>query len=110
MTGWIIGYPVNPIYVILAGIMSSGSIRDRKSTRLNSSHDQISYAVFCLKKKNRRNQSSSENTRTPRKSQHRYNSRSLCYTTPEFVRHYLSSRFRSTHYVVSSRFKCTSRE
>src|SRR5206468_13025516 len=27
------------------------SSRDRKSTRLNSSHDQISYAVFCLKKK-----------------------------------------------------------
>src|SRR2546428_1580501 len=27
--------------------------RDRKSTRLNSSHDQISYAVFCLKKKKR---------------------------------------------------------
>src|SRR2546428_8942019 len=27
---------------------------DRKSTRLNSSHDQISYAVFCLKKKNKR--------------------------------------------------------
>src|SRR2546421_10480473 len=26
--------------------------QDRKSTRLNSSHDQISYAVFCLKKKN----------------------------------------------------------
>src|SRR2546421_1368637 len=26
---------------------------DRKSTRLNSSHDQISYAVFCLKKKKR---------------------------------------------------------
>src|SRR2546430_7038440 len=26
---------------------------DRKSTRLNSSHSQISYAVFCLKKKNR---------------------------------------------------------
>src|SRR2546428_13553827 len=28
--------------------------RDRKSTRLNSSHDQISYAVFCLKKKKNR--------------------------------------------------------
>src|SRR2546421_7104349 len=28
-----------------------GPRRDRKSTRLNSSHDQISYAVFCLKKK-----------------------------------------------------------
>src|SRR5256886_7150474 len=27
-------------------------LRDRKSTRLNSSHSQISYAVFCLKKKN----------------------------------------------------------
>src|SRR2546430_11682811 len=27
---------------------------DRKSTRLNSSHSQISYAVFCLKKKNAR--------------------------------------------------------
>src|SRR5206468_12256720 len=27
---------------------------DRKSTRLNSSHDQISYAVFCLKKKTTR--------------------------------------------------------
>src|SRR2546428_5070852 len=28
---------------------------DRKSTRLNSSHDQISYAVFCLKKKKKAN-------------------------------------------------------
>src|SRR5690349_24260282 len=28
-----------------------GVIRDRKSTRLNSSHVEISYAVFCLKKK-----------------------------------------------------------
>src|SRR2546430_10321968 len=28
--------------------------RDRKSTRLNSSHSQISYAVFCLKKKTKR--------------------------------------------------------
>src|SRR2546430_8593137 len=35
------GYP--PDYI--------GSIKDRKSTRLNSSHSQISYAVFCLKKK-----------------------------------------------------------
>src|SRR5206468_11039616 len=29
--------------------------QDRKSTRLNSSHDQISYAVFCLKKKKTQN-------------------------------------------------------
>src|SRR5258708_31640691 len=32
---------------------SQPSSRDRKSTRLNSSHQIISYAVFCLKKKNR---------------------------------------------------------
>src|SRR5690606_42105559 len=30
-------------------------ITDRKSTRLNSSHVKISYAVFCLKKKNKKN-------------------------------------------------------
>src|SRR2546430_16987047 len=33
----------------IAGTLSGGE--DRKSTRLNSSHSQISYAVFCLKKK-----------------------------------------------------------
>src|SRR2546430_6674424 len=31
------------------------AFEDRKSTRLNSSHSQISYAVFCLKKKKRYN-------------------------------------------------------
>src|SRR5690554_7595128 len=35
--------------------------KDRKSTRLNSSHVRISYAVFCLKKKNKHNR----NTRPP---------------------------------------------
>src|SRR2546427_1948927 len=34
--------------LIIAGRVKKG---DRKSTRLNSSHSQISYAVFCLKKK-----------------------------------------------------------
>src|SRR2546428_5231030 len=34
-----------------ASITEMWSTIDRKSTRLNSSHDQISYAVFCLKKK-----------------------------------------------------------
>src|SRR2546430_9145436 len=33
-------------------IHRAGHGQDRKSTRLNSSHSQISYAVFCLKKKN----------------------------------------------------------
>src|SRR2546427_5021583 len=32
----------------------SGQREDRKSTRLNSSHSQISYAVFCLKKKKKK--------------------------------------------------------
>src|SRR3712207_7763032 len=36
-----------------------GCLRDRKSTRLNSSHANISYAVFCLKKKKRRRPRSS---------------------------------------------------
>src|SRR2546427_9471934 len=35
------------LYVLLVLALT----RDRKSTRLNSSHSQISYAVFCLKKK-----------------------------------------------------------
>src|SRR5438876_12428351 len=33
------------------GLAASLPARDRKSTRLNSSHPSISYAVFCLKKK-----------------------------------------------------------
>src|SRR5206468_12394217 len=45
---------------IRGGVASDGEVEatpprmrtDRKSTRLNSSHDQTSYAVFCLKKKN----------------------------------------------------------
>src|SRR2546427_7595723 len=32
-------------------VVADSRARDRKSTRLNSSHSQISYAVFCLKKK-----------------------------------------------------------
>src|SRR3712207_6940785 len=38
--------------MILVPEAFSASERDRKSTRLNSSHANISYAVFCLKKKN----------------------------------------------------------
>src|SRR5256886_11583918 len=37
---------------------------DRKSTRLNSSHSQISYAVFCLKKKNRKKKHHAESSRS----------------------------------------------
>src|SRR5258708_20424137 len=34
--------------------LSQGAVQDRKSTRLNSSHQIISYSVFCLKKKKQR--------------------------------------------------------
>src|SRR5687768_18348771 len=38
--------------LLRAGKSAPDALRDRKSTRLNSSHGYISYAVFCLKKKN----------------------------------------------------------
>src|SRR5690349_23885272 len=39
---------------VLADVLISNGGRDRKSTRLNSSHVEISYAVFCLKKKKKK--------------------------------------------------------
>src|SRR3712207_7054091 len=36
-------------------VRTAGDLQDRKSTRLNSSHANISYAVFCLKKKKQNN-------------------------------------------------------
>src|SRR5438874_10309022 len=42
---------------VLAGLIArdrAASFEDRKSTRLNSSHVEISYAVFCLKKKTKK--------------------------------------------------------
>src|SRR2546427_7431686 len=41
--------------VFVESVRSHRKDRDRKSTRLNSSHSQISYAVFCLKKKKKSN-------------------------------------------------------
>src|SRR5258708_30278958 len=47
-----IGFIVT-VFGILAS-QATGPVLDRKSTRLNSSHQIISYAVFCLKKKKKR--------------------------------------------------------
>src|SRR2546430_13593773 len=47
---WFPGGVVNSCYNALDRHVEQGRA-DRKSTRLNSSHSQISYAVFCLKKK-----------------------------------------------------------
>src|SRR2546426_10273754 len=49
---WLYRIVANAAYQKLRGQRSRG--RDRKSTRLNSSHLVISYAVFCLKKKKKR--------------------------------------------------------
>src|SRR5438270_4601485 len=43
--------PVGDVIVLSGAEGRHASDKDRKSTRLNSSHSQISYAVFCLKKK-----------------------------------------------------------
>src|SRR2546430_9094310 len=52
--GGILDQPVNhvaPEFAEIAVVSLTPQALDRKSTRLNSSHSQISYAVFCLKKK-----------------------------------------------------------
>src|SRR2546421_8947255 len=48
---WNVTLPGPVSYPLIAGGYVYVTVGDRKSTRLNSSHDQISYAVFCLKKK-----------------------------------------------------------
>src|SRR5689334_25405914 len=47
--GWVMLSVLGPIYDVITKVMT-----DRKSTRLNSSHSSISYAVFCLKKKKKK--------------------------------------------------------
>src|SRR5438067_3452502 len=60
LSGEYTGFPSNPGCVVmrLASPPATGTMNksplDRKSTRLNSSHVSISYAVFCLKKKTKK--------------------------------------------------------
>src|SRR5438034_7524788 len=42
------------VRAVVVTLAERGALLDRKSTRLNSSHTVISYAVFCLKKKKKR--------------------------------------------------------
>src|SRR2546430_5597128 len=60
-----IGHEASPGCHVLMRARDVGCARDRKSTRLNSSHSQISYAVFCLKKKKKKSK------REKHMSQHR---------------------------------------
>src|SRR5438270_6508299 len=48
---FLVPVPVVPSFEVLNAHLEQRCLEDRKSTRLNSSHSQISYAVFCLKKK-----------------------------------------------------------
>src|SRR5947208_11685942 len=48
--------------VLESSKLASGRNEDRKSTRLNSSHQIISYAVFCLKKKKKKNNQNEQTT------------------------------------------------
>src|SRR5438094_1582234 len=61
-TGRVIGVDLNPTMCRKA--------EDRKSTRLNSSHRTISYAVFCLKKKKKKHNTANSNTITHTYKQH----------------------------------------
>src|SRR5688572_31792610 len=49
---WRLSFALAGLLFLLYGFIWEAE-EDRKSTRLNSSHSQISYAVFCLKKKNK---------------------------------------------------------
>src|SRR5437867_5847330 len=51
--------------IVHRGIPPYRQTRDRKSTRLNSSHRTISYAVFCLKKKKKNKKTTSKTTTKP---------------------------------------------
>src|SRR5438034_6106119 len=46
---------------VVVEVETQADLQDRKSTRLNSSHTVISYAVFCLKKKKKKNENKLSN-------------------------------------------------
>src|SRR3712207_8990927 len=54
------GFDVRIVGVDRHGVTAGAARADRKSTRLNSSHANISYAVFCLKKKKKNTARSSQ--------------------------------------------------
>src|SRR2546427_8317175 len=55
LLGWLAEGEHEPLRSLTPALSNStGVSEDRKSTRLNSSHSQISYAVFCLKKKKKK--------------------------------------------------------
>src|SRR5689334_24777661 len=59
-----------------------GGNRDRKSTRLNSSHSSISYAVFCLKKKKKKKE---QQNNKPETNQTIKNNNNICKTNADAI-------------------------
>src|SRR5436305_6992567 len=67
--GWV---DVDVIVATPSVMPKIGKLGDRKSTRLNSSHVRISYAVFCLKKKKKKKKTTRNNYNYKQKSTYRY--------------------------------------
>src|SRR2546427_8779288 len=85
---------------------TASSARDRKSTRLNSSHSQISYAVFCLKKKKEisiqlehRQLVESTNAPIPRTNTSLQAVAPKAYTAPGLYKPRLSKELRSSRHI-----------
>src|SRR5256886_10872063 len=79
-----------------------GETEDRKSTRLNSSHSQISYAVFCLKKK-KKHLSWNDEIKVVAQLHHLFHyaflmvklAASICFSSPLILQCYLQIQFLS---------------
>src|SRR3989475_5212954 len=85
-----------------------GRTLDRKSTRLNSSHSQISYAVFCLKKKKK--QYERERKRTILNSSHsQIEYHVFCFTKTQIgtLDHLSSERDRASHNCRRHSVRCS---
>src|SRR3989449_3453559 len=79
--------PVPPAAAASASRVDSGRALDRKSTRLNSSHGYMSYAVFCLKKKTTLESSTTaESRRLPAQTRTSQKFRLLCVEDPKIPR------------------------
>src|SRR5690348_17592891 len=75
------GTPPAPEPAAPTGTAPASTGRDRKSTRLNSSHPSISYAVFCLKKKKKKHKDQTKNKKKKSTNQKNSPSRKQRSTT-----------------------------
>src|SRR2546422_4276313 len=88
VTRWVTGTPSSA-----TGKPAIPERSDRKSTRLNSSHGYISYAVFCLKKKKKTNEVKQDPPPPPTATHHNQTLRaSVNQTDHELLQHPASSR------------------